>query len=452
MGENKSVLEKTRRQGRDHWQDEKERLAAALEKKILGRRTETALRDILATPLPDLLKVAFRNHALSVLRSERPLVLQSSHRFVLDDQQIRTHLRTLRDLLTDRLLLTREEVRRLVSLGVRLQFDLITKPRATLEIVPFSKSTERQRDEILAIIASLGEQRPMIGAVLDLVEECPSGPVTKDAFAVLCRRAERMVYGKKPVTALIADMQDFISFCAAGESKRRTEIDNQTVLGMLFERNLKELAESLLPTLTQRDTWTVAQIEQVLEHQIVADGLTLSDDEPTQLFLPADVDLSEFLEETKRQVQQRFQGEDSGPQTAGCSPAAGVALNAEAEAASTKRAEAASWVRPVSLHSATDSEQQLLVRHEDIEHQPPGPYPSLHLLIDEKARKVFIKKLFGKDSSAYFDFVGRLEAAPNWKSAKAMMDAELVARGINPYLKAAVRLSDVVFSRYFARR
>lgn len=458
-----TVLEKTHRQGRDHWQDEKDRLAAALERKILGRRSEVALRDILAIPLPDLLKVAFRNHALGVMRRERPLLLQSSHRFFLDDQQIKSHLRTLRDLLTDRLVLPCEEVRRLVVLGVRLQFDLITKPRATLEALLYGKAAERQRNDMMTIIVGLGEHRPMIAAVLDLLDEHDAGPVSKEAFLTLCRRAERVVYGEKPVTALMRDLQDLVALGAAADSRSASEsqeasaIDNQTVLGMLFERNLKELAESLLPTLTQKESWSVAQLEKVLEHQIVAGGLALSDDEPGQVFLPADVDLSQFLEETKREVKRCFRDE-SGSETesdlpqSSQEPPPGSPDAQESEGTSAGGHREKSPVPPVGLHGAAVGEGPLFVRHEDIEHQPPGPYPSLHRLIDEKARKVFIKKMFRKDASVYFDLLERLEATQSWKSAKTILDSELAVRGINPYCKEAVRLSDLVFSRYFARR
>lgn len=457
MSDSETVLEKAR--ARDHWQEEKDRLTAELEKKILGGRSEISIREILAVPLPDMLTVAFRNQARSIVRRERPLVLQSSHHFVLDDNEVKSHLRLLRELLIDRLVLADDEVRQMISFGVRLQFDVITKPRATLEALLYHKSVERQRDDIATIIVGLGEQRPMIAAVLNLIGSYPAGPVTKEAFSALCRRAEKTAYGEKPVTALMADLQDFAAFRNAIDGKGASEIDNQTVLGILFERNLKELAEGLLPTLTQKDIWGLPEIEKVLEYQIVAGGLALSSDEPGQVFLPAEFDLSEFIEETGREVsrlggKEVSEGKTAPPQIMEKEPlemALGSMRGGVAPPAPLRQGNKPGSL-PVALNSAAESDETILIRHDNIEHQPPGPYPPLHRLIDEKSRRSFIKKIFRKDAGAYRQFVERVEATPSWKSAKAILDDELARRAINQYSKEAVKLSDLVFSRYFARR
>jgi hypothetical protein len=99
-----------------------------------------------------------------------------------------------------------------------------------------------------------------------------------------------------------------------------------------------------------------------------------------------------------------------------------------------------------------DAEEPLVVDRAKLEAQPPGPYPSITRLIDEKSRSAFLKKIFRKDLDGYLAFVEQLEAMQTWKEAKAFLDKEFRARQVNPYSKEAVHLSDLLFSRYFTKR
>lgn len=444
------------KQPRDHWQDEKDRLIAELEKRILGRREQITVQEISIVPMPELLLAAFRNHARGLVRREKPLVLQSSHRFVLDDGEIKTHLRQLRELLIDRLVMPRDEVIEVIVFAVRLQFDVITKPRAALVELLYERALERDRDDIRTIVAGLGEQRPMISALLDLIGGYPAGPVNREAFVALCRRAEKTAYADKPVTALMGDLHDLMGFCGAIDGAPITEVDNQTVLGVLFERNLKELAEGLLPTLTQKDKWTLLEIEKILEHQIVSSGLALGVDAPGQIFLPPEIDLSAFLEEAPDEIQPDL---DKNGQDGKTSNTENAIRDDQADLQDASAFERVYDMFTDSPENDTSAEQSTTVQPASAatrrplhEFQSSTPYQPLHRLIDDQSKAMFVKKIFKKDGEAYGRFIDLLEVAENWKAAKEILDEELSMRKINPYSREAVRLSDLVFNRYFPRR
>jgi len=442
---------------RDHWQDEKDRLIAELEKRILGRREQITVQEISAVPMPELLLAAFRNHAHSIVRRERPLVLQSSHRFVLDDDEIKTHLRRLRELLVDRLVMPRDEVIEVIVFAVRLQFDIITKPRATLVDLLYERALERDRDDIRTIVAGLGEQRPMISALLDLIGGYPEGPVNREAFIALCRRAEKTAYSDKPVTALMADLNDFTNFCSAIDGKPSNEVDNQTVLGILFERNLKELAEGLLPTLTQKDKWTLLEIEKILEHQIVSSGLALGAEAHGQIFLPPEIDLNVFLEDAPDDTQPDLDKNGRDGKTIDAKHATTMGDQTDLQDVGAFErvydmfTDSPENDTPVEPGAAVQS-SPIAARRPLHEFQTSIPYQSLQRLIDEQSKAMFVKKIFRKDGEAYGRFIELLEVAENWKAAKEILDEEVSMRKINPYSREAVRLSDLVFNRYFPRR
>jgi hypothetical protein len=100
---------------------------------------------------------------------------------------------------------------------------------------------------------------------------------------------------------------------------------------------------------------------------------------------------------------------------------------------------------------ADDDDEPQVIERAKIEAQPPGPYPSFTRLVDEKSRREFIKKIFHKDLDAYLAFIEQIENMQTWKEAKAFLDREFQQRRVNPYSREAVRLSDMVFSRYFTK-
>jgi len=112
------------------------------------------------------------------------------------------------------------------------------------------------------------------------------------------------------------------------------------------------------------------------------------------------------------------------------------------------------WFAPPPLRQPLirfDEEEPIIYRAK-LEQQPPGPFPSLLQLIDEKNRKLFVRKIFDRDADAYMDFIQRLESVLTWKEAKSLLDQELQRRKRNPYSKEVIRLSDLVFGRYFSKR
>jgi hypothetical protein len=51
-------------------------------------------------------------------------------------------------------------------------------------------------------------------------------------------------------------------------------------------------------------------------------------------------------------------------------------------------------------------EEEPIVYRSKLEQQPPGPFPSLVQLIDEKNRKLFVRKVFDRDADASEGYTG----------------------------------------------
>jgi hypothetical protein len=417
----------------DHWECEKEKLTLALTERLLRGREEVAFSELkksLAhffdqqTPKTgEIVLALLRRQARQIIRQEKPLLLQSQRRFELEDGELRAQLRQLRDLLTARLVFHKDELQAAVAFAVRLNFDLITRPAATLESLLYRRAPAREKADIAVILEGFEDDYPFVACAERFLMEYPDGPVTREAFAALCRRAEREVYRLRPAPAMIADLQRYQKFCDAIGPAASSRIDSQTVLRMLRERGLSHLAENSASELAEQESWSLPKITPILERCEADFNLRAQLIEPT--IPPPEAELE------ANAIEKEFQEGDLK-----------AILQVE---------EAASVPVPKVIYNHAEDDEPLFVEHVKIEAQPPGPYPSMTRLIDEKSRQALIKKVFQKDIDAYLDFIERLEELQTWKQAKTFLDGEFKKRRVNPYSKEAVQLSDVVFGRYFVK-
>jgi len=454
-----------RRTKRDYWEMEREKLVAALMQRIARPEDSIALRDLLAMELPEILKVVLRNHAKSLVRKEKPLALQTNRRYELEDAEVRGQFRRLRDSLAERIVFDSAELKPVLTFGVRLQFDLIVRPRAFLESLLYQHAKERAREDVLIIVMGFHDARDFVATLIDRINGYSSGVLPKEVFSDICRQVEREVYGRNAVALFMADIRTYQLYCQRilGLDAPSEVFDNQVILAMLNERHLTELAESLLPEFAKKESWLAGEIQERLQEYEAKAGSGIDEKENKA----AEIDIDNFWEEAAGEIENQLvqtslrelrsarmteaevnpgHAEAGANQTA-ATPVIKVAENNQERLAALT--DAPLKKRPLIRF---EEEEPVMVSRAKLEQQPSGPFPALAKLIDDKNRKLFLKSIFQRDEDAYEDFIQRLELIQTWKEAKTLFDGELNRRKINPYTKEAIRFSDVIFGRYFAKR
>ncbi|GEM_PF-2030891 len=297
---------------RDHLEEEKEKLMLALTGRILRGRDSVAFAELKNSQIfresgivktGEIVLALLRIQARQIIRQEKPLVLQSKRRFELEDDDIRGQLRRLRDLLAERLVFDKSEVQAAIAFAVRLQYDLLTKPRPALERLIYFRSPQRRKTDIAVILEGLDENHQLVAPIKNLLAESSGGLIAKGEFSALCRRAESEVYGGHPVTAVIADLRAYQQFCASLDPSSLARIERQIVLQMLRERGLHELAENALPELARQQWWAVADIAPVLERALAPPPLPIAAPEPVVAPPVTEFELSRVLQEAATQIE-----------------------------------------------------------------------------------------------------------------------------------------------------
>ena len=80
---------------------------------------------------------------------------------------------------------------------------------------------------------------------------------------------------------------------------------------------------------------------------------------------------------------------------------------------------------------------------------PSAEIQGLRSFIDGKTEKLFVKKLFGGDDAAYARLLDKLDEAESWRVAKILIDNELFKRDVDPFSREAIKLVDLVYTRYY---
>jgi hypothetical protein len=73
----------------------------------------------------------------------------------------------------------------------------------------------------------------------------------------------------------------------------------------------------------------------------------------------------------------------------------------------------------------------------------------LQTLINPKDEKIIMSVIFQSDTKEYHEFVSAVNRTKTWKEAVAVLDETLAAAKVDPYCKEAIRLSDIVYTRYY---
>lgn len=436
------------------WQKKKEMISDLLVRRIIGQEDKETFTydELLRKPLPDFLRGHIKTQARRFLQEEKPMSWNPSARYKFDDPEVREAVERMLGTLLLKTRFSRSEIKRWIELGVNFQVDVLVRPRQALANLFFRRHPVRQKEEIARAIEQLADGRPYLGALAQLVLQGPEN-IDVTTFEQLARKAEEQTYGTKPLATFMADVAKLESFLRLSGHANGEVLRTEQLVSMLRVRDLSDIADRIseLATSQGTDYWTLDQIETALERQLLLRGLREEDNGGDEKALTdegrgegqrgtrPDQLLLEAIHDARAAMGSGLLEDLFAP------PAP---LKPQREPAPRR----ATAPRLTFAGVEEDDAARVVVDRRIIERQPPGPYPALRSLITNKDRKAFVKKLFGNDRGAYHAFIDRLEAIDRWKEAKAAIDAELARRQVSPFSREAMRLGDIVFSRYFAKK
>ncbi len=372
--------------------DGKKRLAGILVERSLNGKEFITCRSLLHETLPQFIKDSILALAQKHLKAEKPIAWNFNANLDFDDEEVKTAGERLMLALLRSVRFSRSEVELCISNGLKLRFDLLVRPRQTIEALFFKTNDHHDQKILIHSLNKIGHGLPFLEALLKKIEQSEQESFSREAFHLVAEQVQREMYSDFEKKQLLHEYDLILDLFSIDQMLSPQGLPGVVVQEVLFSRGL-DAAHSIVrkKTAQGKTTWLKEDVKDIFTFVL----------KPT----PTDAIQREML--TQPTV-----------------------------------------VFPKIIFS--DDEETLRIHRHNIERQPPGPYPSIFSFIDNKDQRNFVRKLFQKDEKAFNSFMGKVDCLNQWREAKQIIDWELEKRHLDPYCKEAVRLGDIVFAKYFS--
>jgi len=425
-------------------ENEKRLLAAMVRDRLIGDRNIVLYKELLEQKIPTFLKNYLRNSVQKFIYTEEPIQFNNSKRFDFEYSKIQESKQQLIAAFEEATIFSRAELVEIINRTVSLQFNLLVKPGATLLKIFYKNKSDRVQRDLLKTLEGLEDQRIFIKTLIKNIKEFDQFHIVEEDFKKILKQTQQEVYQGNFIASFVADVKAFADFLSVIQGQENQKIDIKFTKLLLAERNL----EQYIPAFDIYPDTKIAidKIEWILKNYLnhndgdEASDMDVDDIENFVLTPLADNRSGNFQCPDSKLYENAINQSFAPAEPGGDNPV----LSRSIEKPYKKKA-------PKIINIGKDPYDMIITRSK-IEAQPDVPLDSLTKLIDEKDRKFIQKRIFDNDSHAYNEFIRQLELVRSWKEAKRMIDNELFMRSIEPFSKEALRLGDVVFSRYFPKR
>lgn len=469
------------------WETEKQELCQIFKERLLANRMQITFGELSQINLPSFFRSYLKSQVKRFLDQENPLHLENSTRFDLTAEEVQKALAALNDAFQRNTLFTGVEISDAIERTLSLQIDFFVKPRTTLERVFFKSIESRSQKELLQAILGISDNRIFIQELIKRLKATSQPVISKTEFSRLTHEVETEVYRKDSISVFLLDITAILEFLALIEPQKYHLLKPALLPELLRERNLTELAQKVQMQLRQvvDEKLALTEIEKLLRKSDAPNETVRKPENPDTRKPSADTDWQEaifnsnvaedhpfldFSEKSEGKVESGVNENKSllkGNNVLFSSSRSDTMRAREIGALEPGPKDAPKIQKPKIIYKDeeksfpkkgggfgrhADEKENIVIDRKMIENQPEGPIPSLATIIDPRSRKILIRKIFRKDEVAFNAFIEKMEATVTWKEAKVMIDTELHRRNVDIFCREAIRLGDLIFSRYFPKK
>jgi len=414
---------------------EKKLLAATVQERLIGKKNSVLYKELLEEKIPTFLKNYLQNAVRKLINTEEPVQFKFSKRFDFEYQKIKQLRNSLSKAIEEATVFPREELVEIINKTVSLQFDLLVRPNFTLQKIFYNNKSDCVRGEILQILEGLEDNRIFIKALIRKIREFDQYHIVEEDFKKILLETEREIFQNHFISAFISEVTNFTEFLGMIRGYDNQKIKVELVKLLLLERKLDKYITAF--DYYNGETIDIDGIISILEDYIKIEN---NDHQKTD-----SDEIDNFLMFSIPEEEKGSHGLKT--------------IDNKLTESSIKFVESKEKVSPknrknkvIKVTNMYEDPLDRIIKRSQIEKQPDGPIESLKKIIDEKNEKFLIKRIFKNEKAEYHEFIEHLEQIESWKEAKEIIDRELNIREIKPFSKEALRLGDLVFTRYFPEK
>jgi len=420
-------------------ENEKKLLSTTVQKRLIGNKNSIRYKELLEQKIPTFLKNYLQNSVQKIIHTEEPIQFNNSKRFDFEYAKIGQIKNELIKAFEEATIFNRNELIEIIDRTIQLQFDLLIKPAATLLAIFYHQKSDRIQGDILKILDGLNDNRIFFIALKKNIEVYDQYHIVEENFKQLLEETEKVVYQDSFIKSFLSDIHAYINFLNLIHGAAKSKIDINLLKLMLAERKFKHYLSNLINF--EYNSFDVDVIASIFAKTVNRQERSGEDDSKQiadEIARLANKSAPKVRADDRIEIQKIADIEKRGDQITKKSATKVTSIPKKEKAKQFPRV-TNSWKDPFDM----------IIERSKIEEQPKGPLISLKGMIDEKSEQFMMKRIFCSDAHEYHEFIIRLESIDNWKDAKKIIDNELHIRAIKPFSKEALKLSDLVFNRYF---
>lgn len=456
------------------WENETVVLVVSLKKRILGGANSVRFGKIaLDDAIPPFVKLLFQNRVEEYLIRETPLSFKSTPHFDLRPEDIERFKTPILESLREIAIFSQEEVEEILQEALVLRLEYLIKPVSTIEQVLFEKTS---RVAIVDLEKRLYPYAKVLSYTDELIRECKRlgyPEIEKDEYQQLMGSILEKKSAENPLAWVLCDFSVLTEFLSETKGEEVVRVEGNVLKAFFEDRKLIPFRRVLeVEMKLGKEDFDAGDLEVMLKRYLefketfaIANGLGKKEEKismPSEKTVEAPIAKEEpeigiELEKPPKKEEawdlELLLGEESQEVEKEPEP---LAASSESVIKEPLLEEPPKVKKPMRIIRREVKEEPLeMVEPEQTpviaeEKAPPSVFRTrLKDLIDEKTEKAFIKKLFGGDGEAYVKLMRKLEEAESWRVAKILIDNELFKRDVDPFSREAIKLVDLVYSRYY---
>lgn len=458
------------------WENETVVLVVSLKKRIMGGSDKVRFGRIQAdNAIPPFIKVIFRNRVEEYLISESPLSFKSTPHFDLKPEDIEGLRGQILDVFRETAIFHQDEVEEILRQALVLRLDYLVKPVRTMSGLLYEK---KDRIDIFDLEKRLDPFSKVLPYAENVIKECRRlgyKELEKDEFPGLAADVVQKMAGQDPVKLILHDFSVLTDFVSETKGEEIGRVGGDVLGEFLDDRSMAPFRKAVeVEVKLGKEDFDAADLEMTIKRYL----------ELKETFGSAAAHAAPAVERLETAEPARPAAKKPAPAPA-AAPEPVVIEEPEkleeswdldsvlGEETPLLAVEPEKEIpEPVEKPKAVKKPMRIIRREQAEEEDEPETgdagslesidaeliserrgdsprRPSFRSLIDEKTEKVFVKKLFNGDGDAYGKLMQKLEDAESWRVAKILIDNELFKRDVDPFSREAIKLVDLIYSRYY---
>lgn len=464
---------------------ETDSIVANLAKKILDSQQKITLSEIKQKDIPNFIKNFFDRESEKWIREESSMFL-SSGRFNYDLPEVRKKFDELYEVLKNTAIFNRAKMLRILEQGVKLQTNFLIQPQRTMVQFVYRDDDVITPAEVMDSMKYFVDYEYYYKGLEQYFQNNPMESISRAKFKNFIQQLDEKAIGQNKTHAAINVAKVIVGFLNLGRDPQTSLVEPEVLVGAYQDRNLTEYTAAIKsltskkPTpidINQLDTifktyfeGGEAETTEVIEEFIKTEDLTKRIT-PIEEAIPAVTyeekkeivstdnlsslvsQIEEFVEEPVEESVDSFFEEEEEDIELPPPPAPPVkeAAPPVKEEKAPPKVEEKKPVEEAAPKEKVPSVADLFAEHMAKQMGQATVLEDIYTLIDDRDKKLYIKKLFKKKDKEFFNLLNEINTAKTWKDANTIIEDTFYNLEINPYQKEAIAFTDAVYTRYFPK-